>query len=73
MSTDADDTAGREGLGRTSRRGFLRTAATTAAAIGTPSALAAPALAQDTGAKGTGGTGCHPSRSASSSTPSETS
>ena len=54
MSTDADDTAGREELGRTSRRGFLRTAVTTAAALGASGALAAPALAQDTGAKGGG-------------------
>ena len=54
MSTDADDTAGREELGRTSRRGFLRTAAATAAVVGTSSALAAPALANDAGAKGRG-------------------
>jgi sugar phosphate isomerase/epimerase len=54
MSTDADDTAGREELGRTSRRGFLRTAAATAAAVGASSALAGPALASDAGAKGRG-------------------
>jgi sugar phosphate isomerase/epimerase len=52
MSTDADDTAGREELGRTSRRGFLRTAAATAAVVGASGALAAPALANDAGAKG---------------------
>jgi sugar phosphate isomerase/epimerase len=54
MSTDADDTAGREELGRTSRRGFLRTAAATAAVVGASGALAAPALANDAGAKGRG-------------------
>ena len=54
MSTDANDTAGREKLGRTSRRGFLRTAVTTAAVVGASSALAAPALAQDTGSRGGG-------------------
>jgi sugar phosphate isomerase/epimerase len=54
MSTDADDTAGREELGRTSRRGFLRTAAATAAALGASGALAAPALANEAGAKGRG-------------------
>jgi sugar phosphate isomerase/epimerase len=52
MSTDADDTAGREELGRTSRRGFLRTAAATAAALGASGALAAPALANEAGAQG---------------------
>ncbi len=54
MSTDANDTAGREKLGRTSRRGFLRTAATTAAVVGASGALAAPALAQDTSSRGGG-------------------
>jgi sugar phosphate isomerase/epimerase len=54
MRTDADDTAGREELGRTSRRGFLRTAAATAAVVGASGALAAPALANDAGAKGRG-------------------
>jgi sugar phosphate isomerase/epimerase len=54
MRTDADDTAGREELGRTSRRGFLRTAAATAAVVGASGALAAPALASDAGAKGRG-------------------
>ena len=52
MSTDADDTTGREELGRTSRRRFLRTAAATAAALGASGALAAPALANDAGAQG---------------------
>jgi len=52
MCTGHDDTAGREELGRTSRRGFLRTAAATAAVVGTSGALAAPALAHDAGAKG---------------------
>ncbi|MDF2743723.1 MAG: hypothetical protein K0S88_5100 [Actinomycetia bacterium] len=55
MSTDADDTAGREEGARTSRRGFLRTAAATAAVVGASGALAAPALASDAGAKGRGG------------------
>jgi sugar phosphate isomerase/epimerase len=46
MCTGHDDTAGREEVARLSRRGFLRTAAATAAALGTSSALAAPAFAQ---------------------------
>ena len=54
MSTGHDDTAGREELGRTSRRGFLRTAAATAAVVGTSSALAAPALAHDASTRGSG-------------------
>jgi sugar phosphate isomerase/epimerase len=54
MSTDADGTAGREEGARTSRRGFLRTAAATAAVVGASGALAAPALASDAGAKGRG-------------------
>ena len=54
MSTDADDTAGREEVARLSRRGFLRTAAATAAVVGASGALAAPALASDAGAKGRG-------------------
>ena len=54
MSTGHDDTAGRGELGRTSRRGFLRTAAATAAVVGTSSALAAPALAHDATSKGAG-------------------
>jgi sugar phosphate isomerase/epimerase len=54
MSTDADDTAGRGELGRTSRRGFLRTAAATAAVVGASGALAGPALAHEPNAKGRG-------------------
>ena len=54
MSTGHDDSAGREELGRFSRRGFLRTAVTTAAVVGASGALAAPALAQDTGSRGGG-------------------
>jgi sugar phosphate isomerase/epimerase len=45
---DHDDNVGREEAARPSRRGFLRTAAATAAVVGTSSALAAPALAQQT-------------------------
>jgi sugar phosphate isomerase/epimerase len=45
MCTGHDDPAGREELARLSRRGFLRTAAATAAVVGTSSALAAPAFA----------------------------
>jgi sugar phosphate isomerase/epimerase len=45
MCTGHDDTAGREEVARVSRRGFLRTAAATAAVVGTSSALAGPALA----------------------------
>jgi sugar phosphate isomerase/epimerase len=48
MSTGHDDTAGREEAARPSRRGFLRTAAATAAVVGTSTALAAPALARQT-------------------------
>ena len=47
MCTGHDDTASREEVARLSRRGFLRTAAATAAVVGTSSALAAPALAQE--------------------------
>jgi sugar phosphate isomerase/epimerase len=47
MCTGHDDTAGREEVARLSRRGFLRTAAATAAVVGTSSALAAPALAHE--------------------------
>jgi sugar phosphate isomerase/epimerase len=47
MCTGHDDTAGREEVARLSRRGFLRTTVTTAAVVGTSSALAAPALAQE--------------------------
>ena len=46
MCTGRDDTVGREEMARLSRRGFLRTAVTTAAVVGTSGALAAPALAQ---------------------------
>jgi sugar phosphate isomerase/epimerase len=45
MCTGHDDTASREEVARLSRRGFLRTAAATAAAVGTSAALATPALA----------------------------
>jgi sugar phosphate isomerase/epimerase len=58
MCTGHDDTAGREEVARLSRRGFLRTAVTTAAVVGTSSALAAPALAQDDPA-GSQGRGRH--------------
>ena len=47
MCTGHDDSAGPEEVARLSRRGFLRTAAATAAAAGTTGALAAPALAQE--------------------------
>jgi sugar phosphate isomerase/epimerase len=47
MCTGHDDTASREEVARLTRRGFLRTAAATAAVVGTSSALAAPALAQE--------------------------
>ena len=46
MCTRHDDTASPEEVARLSRRGFLRTAAATAAAVGASGALAAPALAQ---------------------------
>jgi sugar phosphate isomerase/epimerase len=45
MCTGHDDPAGREEVARLSRRGFLRTAAATAAVVGTSSVLAAPAFA----------------------------
>jgi sugar phosphate isomerase/epimerase len=45
MCTGHADTASREEVARLSRRGFLRTAAATAAAVGTSAALATPALA----------------------------
>ncbi len=55
MCTGHDDTAGREEVARLSRRGFLRTAAATAAVVGTSSALAAPALAhEEAGGQGRG-------------------
>jgi sugar phosphate isomerase/epimerase len=47
MCSGHDDTASREEVARLSRRGFLRTAAATAAVVGTSSALAAPALARE--------------------------
>jgi sugar phosphate isomerase/epimerase len=47
MCIGHDDTAGREEVARLSRRGFLRTAAATAAVVGTSSALATPALAHE--------------------------
>jgi sugar phosphate isomerase/epimerase len=47
MCTGHDDVVGRDTVARLSRRGFLRTAATTAAVVGTSSALAGPALAQE--------------------------
>ena len=47
MCSGHDDTAGREEVARLSRRGFLRTAAATAAVVGTSGALAAPALARE--------------------------
>jgi sugar phosphate isomerase/epimerase len=47
MCTGHDDTAGRAEVARLNRRGFLRTAAATAAAVGASGALAAPALAQE--------------------------
>jgi sugar phosphate isomerase/epimerase len=50
MCSGHDDTAGREEVARLSRRGFLRTAAATAAVVGTSGALAAPALAQENSA-----------------------
>ncbi|HSO52931.1 MAG TPA: sugar phosphate isomerase/epimerase [Actinomycetes bacterium] len=54
MCTGHDDTADREEVARLSRRGFLRTAVTTAAVVGASGALAGPALAQEeaTGAQG---------------------
>jgi sugar phosphate isomerase/epimerase len=58
MCSGHDDTASREEVARLSRRGFLRTAAATAAVVGASSALAAPALAgEDPG--GSGGRGRH--------------
>jgi sugar phosphate isomerase/epimerase len=47
MCTGHDDPVGSDNVARLSRRGFLRTAATTAAAVGASSALAGPALAQE--------------------------
>ena len=55
--------------------GFLRTAAATVAAVGSASALAAPALAQEdlASAKATAGTGCRLTRSVFSCSPCATS
>jgi sugar phosphate isomerase/epimerase len=47
MCTGHDDAVGPEGVARLSRRGFLRRTVTTAAVVGTSSALAGPALAQE--------------------------
>ena len=58
MCTGHDDTASREEVARLTRRGFLRTAAATAAVVGTSSALAAPALAQE-GSAGSQGQSRH--------------
>jgi sugar phosphate isomerase/epimerase len=58
MCTGHDDTTGPEEVARLSRRGFLRTAAATAAAAGASGALAAPALAQEDAA-GSQGQGRH--------------
>ena len=55
MCSGHDDTAGREEVARLSRRGFLRTAAATAAVVGTSSALAAPALAREESGGSRGG------------------
>src|SRR5215207_2830654 len=54
MCTGHDNPTGREEVARLTRRGFLRTAVTTAAVVGTSSALAAPALAHE-GAAGSQG------------------
>jgi sugar phosphate isomerase/epimerase len=51
MCTGHDDTADPEEVARLSRRGFLRTAAATAAAVGTSAALATPALAAQAGSE----------------------
>jgi sugar phosphate isomerase/epimerase len=47
MCTGHDTAVGSDRVGWLSRRGFLRTAVTTAAVVGTSSALAGPALAQE--------------------------
>jgi hypothetical protein len=49
------DAVGSDGAGWLSRRGFLRTAVTTAAVVGTSSALASPALAQEEASSQAGG------------------
>jgi sugar phosphate isomerase/epimerase len=53
MCTGHNDAVGPDTVARLSRRGFLRTAVTTAAVVGTSSALASPAVAQE----GTSGRG----------------
>jgi sugar phosphate isomerase/epimerase len=47
MRTGRDDAVDAETVARLSRRGFLRTAVTTAAVVGTSGALASPAFAQE--------------------------
>jgi sugar phosphate isomerase/epimerase len=47
MCTGHDDAVGAETVARLSRRGFLRTAVTTAAVVGTSGALASPAFAEE--------------------------
>ena len=47
MCTGHDDAVGAGTVARLSRRGFLRTAVTTAAVVGTSGAVAGPALAQE--------------------------
>jgi sugar phosphate isomerase/epimerase len=51
MCTDHVDTADREEVARLSRRGFLRTAAATATAVGASTVLATPALGQTAAAQ----------------------
>jgi sugar phosphate isomerase/epimerase len=51
MCTGHVDTADREEVARLSRRGFLRTAAATAAAVGASTVLATPALGQSAAAQ----------------------
>ena len=52
MCTGHDDVVGPDTVARLSRRGFLRTAVTTAAVVGTSGALAGPALAHEEPAGG---------------------
>jgi sugar phosphate isomerase/epimerase len=52
MCTGHDDAAGAERVARLSRRGFLRTTVTTAAVVGTSSALTGPALADEASGHG---------------------
>jgi sugar phosphate isomerase/epimerase len=52
MCTGHDDAAGPESVARLSRRGFLRTTVTTAAVVGTSSALTGPALADEASGHG---------------------